>query len=128
MYTQLQLRDSARPPVTVASLGRMKEQGEKISCITCYDASYAALVDAADLDVVLVGDSLGMVIQGHTATAPVTLADMVYHTAAVVLAVGAGAVDHEPAVFDAVKQILSGEWVAGQPAGGAAGEWCREAA
>ncbi len=83
MYTQLQLRDSARPPVNVASLGRMKEQGEKISCITCYDASYAALVDAAELDVVLVGDSLGMVIQGHDTTVPVTLDNVIYHCRAV---------------------------------------------
>jgi 3-methyl-2-oxobutanoate hydroxymethyltransferase len=83
MYTQLQLRDSARPPVNVASLGRMKEQGEKISCITCYDASYAALVDAADIDVVLVGDSLGMVIQGHDTTVPVTLDHIIYHCRAV---------------------------------------------
>ncbi len=83
MYTQLQLRDSSRPPVNVASLGRMKEQGEKIACITCYDASYAALVDAADLDVVLVGDSLGMVIQGHDTTVPVTLDDVIYHCRAV---------------------------------------------
>jgi 3-methyl-2-oxobutanoate hydroxymethyltransferase len=83
MYTQLQLRDSTRPPVNVASLGRMKEQGEKIACITCYDASYAALVDAADLDVVLVGDSLGMVIQGHDTTVPVTLDNVIYHCRAV---------------------------------------------
>jgi 3-methyl-2-oxobutanoate hydroxymethyltransferase len=83
MYTQLQLRDSARPPVNVASLGRMKEQGEKIACITCYDASYAALVDAAGLDVVLVGDSLGMVIQGHDTTVPVTLDHIIYHCKAV---------------------------------------------
>jgi 3-methyl-2-oxobutanoate hydroxymethyltransferase len=83
MYTQLQLRDSARPPVNVATLGRMKAQGEKIACITCYDASYAALVDAAGLDVVLVGDSLGMVIQGHDTTVPVTLDHIVYHCKAV---------------------------------------------
>ena len=83
MYTQLQLRDSARPPVNVASLRKMKEQGEKITCITCYDASYAALVDAAGLDVVLVGDSLGMVIQGHDTTVPVTLENMIYHCKAV---------------------------------------------
>jgi 3-methyl-2-oxobutanoate hydroxymethyltransferase len=83
MYTQLQLRDSTRPPVNVASLARMKEQGEKIACITCYDASFAALVDAADLDVVLVGDSLGMVIQGHDTTVPVTLDDVIYHCRAV---------------------------------------------
>jgi len=83
MYTQLQLRDSARPPVNVASLRKMKEQGEKISCITCYDASYAALVDAAGIDVVLVGDSLGMVIQGHDTTVPVTLENVIYHCKAV---------------------------------------------
>ncbi len=83
MYTQLQLRDSARPPVTVATLQQMKEQGEKIAAITCYDASYGALVDAAGLDVVLVGDSLGMVIQGHDTTVPVTLEHVIYHCRAV---------------------------------------------
>jgi len=83
MYTQLQLRDSARPPVNVSSLRQMKEKGEKIASLTCYDASYAALVDAAGTDVVLVGDSLGMVIQGHDTTVPVTVDDMVYHTRAV---------------------------------------------
>ena len=83
MYTQLQLRDSTRPPVNVATLGRMKEQGEKISSITCYDASYAALVDASGADVVLVGDSLGMVIQGHDTTVPVTLEHIIYHCRAV---------------------------------------------
>lgn len=83
MYTQLQLRDSARPPVNVATLRRMKEQGEKIASITCYDASYAALTDAAGVDVVLVGDSLGMVIQGHDTTVPVTLEHIIYHCKAV---------------------------------------------
>jgi 3-methyl-2-oxobutanoate hydroxymethyltransferase len=83
MYTQLQLRDSTRPPVNVASLRQMKEKGEKIASITCYDASYAALVDAAGLDVVLVGDSLGMVIQGHDTTVPVTLEHVIYHCRAV---------------------------------------------
>ena len=83
MYTQLQLRDSTRPPVNVATLHRMKEQGEKISSITCYDASYAALVDASGADVVLVGDSLGMVIQGHDTTVPVTLEHIIYHCRAV---------------------------------------------
>jgi 3-methyl-2-oxobutanoate hydroxymethyltransferase len=83
MYTQLQLRDSTRPPVNVATLGRMKEQGEKISSITCYDASYAALVDASGADVVLVGDSLGMVIQGYDTTVPVTLENIIYHCRAV---------------------------------------------
>jgi len=83
MYTQLQLRDSARPPVNVATLRRMKEQGEKIASLTCYDASYAALVDEAGTDVVLVGDSLGMVIQGHDTTVPVTLDHVIYHCRAV---------------------------------------------
>lgn len=83
MYTQLQLRDSARPPVNVSSLRQMKEKGEKIASLTCYDASYAALVDAAGTDVVLVGDSLGMVIQGHDTTVPVTLDNVIYHCRAV---------------------------------------------
>jgi len=79
MYTHLQLRDSQRPPVTLATLARMKSAGEKIACLTAYDASFAALVDEADTDVVLVGDSLGMVIQGHDTTVPVTMEHMVYH-------------------------------------------------
>jgi 3-methyl-2-oxobutanoate hydroxymethyltransferase len=83
MYTQLQLRDSARPPVTLATLAKMKEAGEKIASLTCYDASFAALVDESDADVVLVGDSLGMVIQGHRTTVPVTMDHIVYHCAAV---------------------------------------------
>jgi len=83
MYTQLQLRDSTRPPVNVATLARMKASGEKISCVTCYDASYAALTDEAAIDVVLVGDSLGMVIQGHDTTVPVTLDHIIYHSKAV---------------------------------------------
>src|SRR5215470_14338786 len=83
MYTQLQLRGSARPPVNVATLGKMKADGEKIACLTCYDASFAVLLDQADVDLVLVGDSLGMVIQGHDTTVPVTMDDMVYHTKAV---------------------------------------------
>ena len=61
----------------------MKAQGEKIASITCYDASFAVLVDAADADVVLVGDTLGMVIQGYDTTVPVTMDDMVYHCRAV---------------------------------------------
>jgi 3-methyl-2-oxobutanoate hydroxymethyltransferase len=83
MYTHLQLRDSARPPVTLATLQSMKASGEKIAALTCYDASFAVLVDAAGSDVVLVGDSLGMVIQGHDTTVPVTMDDMVYHCRAV---------------------------------------------
>ncbi len=61
----------------------MKAEGEKIACLTCYDASFAVLLDAAEVDLVLVGDSLGMVIQGHDTTVPVTMDHMVYHSAAV---------------------------------------------
>jgi 3-methyl-2-oxobutanoate hydroxymethyltransferase len=82
MYTHLQ-RDQSRPPVTLSTLARMKADGEKIASLTCYDASFAVLLDAADVDVVLVGDSLGMVIQGHDTTVPVTMDDIVYHTRAV---------------------------------------------
>jgi len=57
----------------------MKADGDKIACLTGYDASFAVLLDAAEVDVVLVGDSLGMVIQGHDTTVPVTMDDMVYH-------------------------------------------------
>jgi 3-methyl-2-oxobutanoate hydroxymethyltransferase len=83
MYTQLQLRDSDRPPVTLNTLEQMKQRGEKIACLTAYDASFAALLDAAGVDVVLVGDTLGMVIQGHDTTVPVTMDHMAYHSAAV---------------------------------------------
>ena len=83
MYTQLQLRDSARPPVTLTTLAKMREDGEPIAALTCYDASFAVLLDEANVDVVLVGDSLGMVIQGHDTTVPVTVEDVVYHTRAV---------------------------------------------
>lgn len=61
----------------------MKADGEKIACITAYDASFATLVDDAGIDLVLVGDSLGMVIQGHDTTVPVTLNDIIYHCRAV---------------------------------------------
>ena len=84
MYKHLQERYAPRPPVNVATLDRMKAEGEKIACITAYDASFATLVDDAGIDVVLVGDSLGMVIQGHDTTVPVTLEDVIYHCRAVV--------------------------------------------
>ncbi len=61
----------------------MKARGEPIVAVTCYDATFARLVDAADIDVVLVGDSLGNVIQGQSSTLPVTLDDVLYHTRAV---------------------------------------------
>lgn len=58
----------------------MKRSGEKIACLTAYDASFAGALDAANVDVVLVGDSLGMVVQGKATTLPVTIEQMLYHT------------------------------------------------
>lgn len=69
--------------VTVKTLAAMKQSGEKIACLTAYDAGFAALIDAAGVEVVLVGDSLGMVLQGHDSTLPVTVSEMVYHGAMV---------------------------------------------
>ena len=66
--------------ITVNELKRMKDRGEKIAMVTAYDATAARLVAAAGVDVVLVGDSLGMVVQGHDSTLPVTLDQMVYHS------------------------------------------------
>jgi len=80
MYTQLEQRGMAEPPVNIATLRKMKADGDPIACLTAYDASFAALVDAAGTDLVLVGDSLGMVVQGHDTTVPVTVADIIYHT------------------------------------------------
>jgi 3-methyl-2-oxobutanoate hydroxymethyltransferase len=70
-------------PISVASLAAMKARGERITCLTCYDASFARLLDTAGIDAMLVGDSLGMVLQGHSSTVPVTLEHMTYHSACV---------------------------------------------
>ncbi len=72
-----------QPPVNVATLRKMKADGEPIACLTAYDASYAVLVDAAGTDLVLVGDSLGMVILGYDTSVPVTVDDIIYHSKAV---------------------------------------------
>ena len=69
---------------TLTNLQAMRNKGEKIAVLTCYDASFSSLLEASGVDVLLVGDSLGMVLQGHETTLPVTLDDMVYHTACVV--------------------------------------------
>lgn len=68
------------PSVTVRSLRQMKQASQKIVCLTAYDASFARLLDTQGVDVVLVGDSLGMVIQGVANTIPVTMQDMLYHS------------------------------------------------
>jgi len=65
---------------TVPGLAAMASQNEKIAMLTCYDASFATLLDRAGVDTMLVGDSLGMVIAGHDSTLPVTLEQMIYHT------------------------------------------------
>jgi len=67
-------------PVTITTLASMKQAGEKITCLTAYDYSFAHLLDSAGIDMIIVGDSVGMVCQGHETTLPVTLSDMVYHT------------------------------------------------
>ncbi len=69
--------------ITLTTLAAMKARGERIACLTCYDASFSRLLDRAGIDVLLVGDSLGMVVQGHPTTLPVSLEQMVYHSAAV---------------------------------------------
>ncbi len=79
MYKQLQQRDLPEAPVNISTLRAMKAAGEPIACLTAYDASFALLVDRAGADVVLVGDSVGMVVQGHDTTVPVTVQDMIYH-------------------------------------------------
>jgi len=70
-------------PVTVPRLGKMKRDGERITMVTAYDATFARLFDEAGIDVLLVGDSLGMVVQGQDSTLPVTVDEVIYHCRAV---------------------------------------------
>jgi 3-methyl-2-oxobutanoate hydroxymethyltransferase len=67
----------------LAALHKMAQERTPITQLTCYDASFASVLDAAGVDTILIGDSLGNVIQGHESTLPVTLRDIVYHTACV---------------------------------------------
>ena len=69
--------------ITLSNLHKMMRDGQKISMLTCYDASFAALLDTAGVETLLIGDSLGNVLQGHESTLPVSLRDIVYHTACV---------------------------------------------
>ena len=73
----------ARARLTVPALRKMKADGQRIVSITAYDAGFARSIDQAGIDLVLVGDSLGMVCQGHDSTLPVTVDDIVYHVACV---------------------------------------------
>ncbi|WP_085316929.1 3-methyl-2-oxobutanoate hydroxymethyltransferase [Derxia lacustris] len=72
-----------RKPVTLPRLLDLHAKGEPITVLTCYDASYAALIDAVGIDAMLIGDSLGMVVQGRDSTLPVTVDEIAYHTACV---------------------------------------------
>jgi 3-methyl-2-oxobutanoate hydroxymethyltransferase len=85
MASYLQENESAgrSKAVTVPALFAMRERGEKITMLTAYDASFASLMDMCGVETLLVGDSLGMVCQGHNSTLPVTIADVAYHTASV---------------------------------------------
>ena len=69
------------PAVTLDALQRMKQQGEKIASLTCYDSSFTRVLEAAGVELFIIGDSLGMVLKGHESTVPVTLSDMIYHAA-----------------------------------------------
>jgi 3-methyl-2-oxobutanoate hydroxymethyltransferase len=69
--------------ITVPEIVRKKRRGDKITCLTAYDYSFARILDESGVDILLVGDSLGCVIQGHPDTLPVTIQDMIYHTRAV---------------------------------------------
>lgn len=70
--------------MSVSRLSKMKSENQKITCITAYDASFAAIFDQAGIQVLLIGDSLGMVLQGHDSTLPVTVENIKYHTESVV--------------------------------------------
>lgn len=83
MYADNSAPSAPRSAVTVPRLRQMKAEGERIASLTAYDAGFARTLDAAGIDAVLVGDSLGMVVQGHGSTLPVTVEDIVYHTACV---------------------------------------------
>lgn len=77
-------RDLTVSRLTINSLQKMRVENTRIAMLTCYDASFAALLDASGIDCLLVGDSLGMVLQGHDSTLPVTMEQIAYHTGCVV--------------------------------------------
>ena len=83
MNAPVESQTPGRKPVTLHRLREMYAAGEPISVLTCYDASFARLLDGAGVDCLMVGDSLGMVLQGHASTLPVSLDDAAYHTACV---------------------------------------------
>ena len=70
--------------ITISTLKRLKEKGEKFACLTAYEATIAEKISNAGVEVILVGDSLGMVVQGHDSTLPVTMEHLIYHLKCVV--------------------------------------------
>ena len=70
--------------ITLKSLQQIKERGEKFACLSAYDACFSSILSQAGVDVILVGDSLGMVLQGHDSTLPVTMEQLIYHLECVV--------------------------------------------
>jgi len=105
--------------VTVTTLKKMKDAGDKITWLTAYDYSFASLIDSAGVDAILVGDSLGMVMQGHETPIPVTIEDSIYHTKCVArgapnsmivgdLPFGSYQVSKEQAYENAVKLMQAG--------------------
>lgn len=105
--------------ITLATLQKLRDEGTPIATLTAYDASFGALLDEAGIECILVGDSLGMVIQGHDSTLPVTLEHMAYHTACVArgakhtfiaadLPFGSYQVSPQQAFESAVKLMASG--------------------
>lgn len=82
-YLQENEQGARNKAITITSLMALRAAGEKITMLTCYDASFASLMDRSGVEMLLIGDSLGMVCQGHSSTLPVTMRDMIYHTASV---------------------------------------------
>ena len=116
--------------VTIHTLRRMKQAGERITMLTAYDATFARLLDMARIDALLVGDSLGMVVQGHDSTLPVTMDQMVYHCQSVSRGVerahlvgdmpfGSYQVNADEAVRNAMRLIAEGGMEAVKLEGGA---------
>ncbi|RDZ28864.1 3-methyl-2-oxobutanoate hydroxymethyltransferase [Lysobacter silvisoli] len=83
MYTSAPTQASRPKAWTVPMLADAKRDGRRLVMLTCYDAGFARTMDAAGIDLVLIGDSLGMVVQGHNSTLPVSVSDVAYHTACV---------------------------------------------
>lgn len=112
-------QNASRKPVRLSTIRKMYEAGEPIVMLTSYDATFAAVEDAAGVDIQLIGDSLGMVVQGHQTTLPVTIDQMVYHTECVArgnrsslilgdMSFGSYLVNEDEAVANAVRLMKAG--------------------